>query len=169
MSAGARPNNSTILLVDDDDTLGQVLGKLLAREGHSVVRAGSVGQALEVARECRPALGLLDLCLPDGDGVELARRLEAEVGRFPLLLMTAYPVRLRDNPELARQFARVLTKPLDFDELRRAVDAGLTSPVPAPAAQPVATPAVVQGPALLSQPPAQDRDAGPAQAGGLAH
>jgi hypothetical protein len=37
--------------------------------------------------------------------------------------MTAYPLRLREHPELAADFARVLTKPLDLAELRRAVEA----------------------------------------------
>jgi CheY-like chemotaxis protein len=87
-------STSTILLVDDDEVLSQVLRRVLTRDGYNVVEAGSVAQALERVREQRPALGLLDLRLPDGDGVDLARQLEQQVGRFPLILMTAYPLRL---------------------------------------------------------------------------
>src|SRR5579884_918383 len=95
---------STILLVDDDEVLSQVLRRVLTRDGYNVVEAGSVDQALQQAREHPPSLALVDLRLPDGDGVDLARQLEKQVGRFPLILMTAYPLRLRDQPELAKGF-----------------------------------------------------------------
>jgi cobalt-zinc-cadmium efflux system membrane fusion protein len=138
---------STILLVDDDEVLGQVLQRVLAQQGWTVLQAGTIAEALQKAREQRPDVGLLDLSLPDGDGVDLAAQLEAEVGRFPLLLMTAYPLRLRDHPELARRFRRVLTKPLSLEELRQAVEAALAAPAvetPAPAEThaPAAAPAV---------------------------
>ncbi len=118
----------TILLVDDDEVLRQVLRRVLTRDGYQVTEAGSVAQALERARELPPSLGLVDLRLPDGDGVELAERLEKEIGRFPLLLMTAYPLRLRDQPELTRAFKHVLTKPLNLGELRQAIASSLGVP-----------------------------------------
>lgn len=125
----------TILLVDDDEVLNQVLRRVLTRDGYTVVVAGSVAEAMERARAQRPALALVDLRLPDGDGVDLARMLPQQVGRFPLILMTAYPLRLRDQPELARGFAHVLTKPLDLEELRRAIASSLgTRVLAAPAA-----------------------------------
>jgi cobalt-zinc-cadmium efflux system membrane fusion protein len=135
---------STILLADDDETLCRVLRRVLTQQGHRVMEAHTVAQALEAARGQKPDLGLLDLRLPDGDGVELARRLADEGGRFPLVLMTAYPLRLRDHPEMAADFARVLTKPLNLQELRQAVDAALTAAPPAPH----------DGPAAAAAPPA---------------
>jgi cobalt-zinc-cadmium efflux system membrane fusion protein len=118
-------SDAAILLVDDDTVLSQVLRRVLSRQGYAVIEAGSAAAALEMARQHRPRLALIDLCLPDGDGVELARRLEQEIGRMSLVLMTAYPLRLRDEPELAAGFAHVLTKPLDLDELRRVVHQAL--------------------------------------------
>ncbi|HWG44303.1 MAG TPA: response regulator [Gemmataceae bacterium] len=122
---------ATILLVDDDEVLSQVLRRVLTRDGYTVVEAGSVAQALERAREQPPSLGLVDLRLPDGDGVELAQKLQQQIGSFPLILMTAYPLRLRDQPELARGFAHVLTKPLNLEELRQTIETslGATAPV----------------------------------------
>jgi cobalt-zinc-cadmium efflux system membrane fusion protein len=119
---------ATILLVDDDETLSRVLRRVLGQQGYTVVEAGNVQRALQVARETPPQLGLLDLRLPDGDGVELARKLTEQGARFPVILMTAFPLRLRDQPELARQFFRVLTKPLNLQELRQAIEAALTEP-----------------------------------------
>jgi cobalt-zinc-cadmium efflux system membrane fusion protein len=122
-------SGSTILLVDDDEVLSQVLHRVLTRDGYTVVQAANVAQAVARAREQPLSLGLIDLRLPDGDGVELARQLKQQVGRFPLILMTANPLRLRDEPELVKEFAQVLTKPLDLDELRRAIETTLATPV----------------------------------------
>ena len=69
---------ATILLVDDDEVLSQVLRRVLTREGYDVIEAGNIAQALEAARLHPPLLGLLDLSLPDGDGIELAKKLRAE-------------------------------------------------------------------------------------------
>jgi CheY-like chemotaxis protein len=63
--------------------------------------------------------------LPVTDGVELARQLRKEHPGIHLILMTAYPLRLRDQPSLALEFDQVLTKPLGLAELRRAVDSTL--------------------------------------------
>ncbi len=118
---------ATILLVDDDEVLRQVLRRVLTREGYDAIEAGSVAEALERARQQPPALALIDLRLPDGDGVEVAQQLSQQIGPFPFLLMTAYPLRLRDQPELARAFDKVLTKPLNLDELREAIASSLAT------------------------------------------
>jgi len=122
-----------ILVVDDDEVLGQVLTRVLTRDGRTIVPATTMAQALEAARRTHPRLALLDLCLPDGDGTDLARELQREFPDIPLILMTAYPLRLREHPELTEPFTRVLTKPLNLQELRQAVDAALTDgAAPAP-------------------------------------
>jgi len=117
----------SILVVDDDEVLSRVLSRVLTHENHTVWRAGSAGQARSMAKKYQPRLALLDLCLPDEDGIALARQLRAEHPDLVLILMTAYPLRLREQPELGAAFARVLTKPLDLTELREAVDASLAS------------------------------------------
>jgi len=144
---------STILLVDDDEVLRQVLRRVLTRDGYNVVEAGSVAQALERAREQTPSLGLVDLRLPDGDGVELAQQLQKQVGRFPLILMTAYPLRMRDQPELAKGFAHVLTKPLNLEELRQAIETGLgATPKREERKEPLSATRQVEGHETLSLP-----------------
>jgi cobalt-zinc-cadmium efflux system membrane fusion protein len=110
-----------VLVVDDDEMIGNVLSRVLDREGYSVVLAKSPAEALELADEAAPNVALLDLCYPDGDGVQLASDLHARHAGLPLILMTAYPVRLTEQPELARAFARVLHKPIDINVLRRTV------------------------------------------------
>jgi CheY-like chemotaxis protein len=118
----------TILIVDDEEILGQVLGRVLTRQGYQVVRTTNVAGGLALAQGHRPDLALLDLSMPDGDGVDLARQLQAAFPRMPLVLMTAYPLRLRERPELAERFVRVLTKPFDLTALREALDTALGQP-----------------------------------------
>ena len=123
MAAGSK--SRTILVVDDDEVIGNVLTRVLERDGYEVQRATSPGGALELARREAPDIALVDLCYPDGDGVELAGQLRASYGDLPLVLMTAYPVRVRERPELSRVFDRVLSKPINLDELRQALNAAL--------------------------------------------
>ncbi len=125
----------TILLLDDDEVLRQVLRRVLSRQGLNVVEAGDLAQARQVLANQPCQVGLFDLCLPDGDGVELARELQEAGSSMPLILMTAYPLRLREQPNLAEKFTRVLSKPVNLQELRDAVDAAVAG---APAAAPLA-------------------------------
>jgi cobalt-zinc-cadmium efflux system membrane fusion protein len=123
--------NPTILVVDDDESIRQTLAKVLGREGLTVVTAGSVAEARSLVEGRRLDLGLLDLSLPDGDGVELAESLHARLPGLPLILMTAYPLRLRGRPELSERFVSILTKPVELPELRQALQTALQrSPAP---------------------------------------
>jgi DNA-binding response OmpR family regulator len=119
--------NQTILIVDDDEVLAQVLSRVLTRQGFTVCHASTAAQARRRVRDCNPGLALLDLCLPDGDGLELARDLRTDSPELPLILMTAFPLRLRYDPVGAEIFERVLTKPLNLKELREAVDSAITA------------------------------------------
>ena len=69
---------SYVLVVDDDQTFRRLAARLLASLGlGEVVEAGTVASALETAERLRPVAALVDVGLPDGDGVELAARLAA--------------------------------------------------------------------------------------------
>jgi DNA-binding response OmpR family regulator len=111
-----------LLVVDDDVVLGEVLSRVLTRDGHSVILANDGVQAVQAARQHQPRLALVDLCLPDGDGVKLAEKLRLEHPDLLLILMTAFPLRVQDNPEIQRLFACVLTKPLNVKELRETIE-----------------------------------------------
>lgn len=74
------------LLVEDDDRMAHALGTALAQRGHSVRRVGRASDALQHAHEAE--FVLLDLGLPDLDGLELLRRLRA-LCSAPLIVVTA--------------------------------------------------------------------------------
>jgi DNA-binding response OmpR family regulator len=78
----------TILVVDDEPALGDVLAAYLAREGYAVVRAGDGRAAVEAARRERPDLVLLDLNLPELSGLEAFRQIRA-FADVPVIMVTA--------------------------------------------------------------------------------
>jgi CheY-like chemotaxis protein len=76
----------TALVVDDHASFRRLAGQLLAAAGYDVVgEADGVEAAVEAARRLRPALVLLDVMLPDGDGFEAADRLSDLAGTRVLL------------------------------------------------------------------------------------
>jgi len=81
--------NEPILLVEDDLMLREGLSELLTGEGYAVTAAASAKAAREAVGEGNPALILLDVGLPDGNGVELCREWRAEGRTLPILFLTA--------------------------------------------------------------------------------
>jgi DNA-binding response OmpR family regulator len=76
-----------ILVVDDDQLLRRSLKYRLDHEGYAVTTAEAGEQALSFARRDRPDLVLLDIGLPDRDGLEIARTLQREID-VPIILLT---------------------------------------------------------------------------------
>lgn len=83
---------TTVLVVEDDPAISRPLTRALEREGHDVVTAGSGRQALQVLDapdHLDVALVILDLGLPDFDGLEVCRRVRAAGRDLPVLMLTA--------------------------------------------------------------------------------
>ncbi|MEO5986672.1 MAG: response regulator transcription factor [Candidatus Limnocylindria bacterium] len=83
-----RPASSTVLVVDDDPKIRDLLRLYLTRDGYRVLEAEDGPGALDMAREQRCDLVLLDVMLPGIDGLEVCRRLREETDT-PILLLTA--------------------------------------------------------------------------------
>jgi two-component system, OmpR family, response regulator MprA len=77
-----------VLVVEDDEQITDVLRRTLRQEGHEVRSSADGAGALRAAEEFVPDLVILDLGLPDLDGVEVCRRLRAE-SDVPILILTA--------------------------------------------------------------------------------
>lgn len=82
---------STILVVDDDPTCRELLRRLLPRAGHTVVVATNGRDALNALAEHTPQLILLDLAMPQMDGLSFLRRLREtpQFKELPVILCTA--------------------------------------------------------------------------------
>jgi len=109
----------TILLVDDDQELRTLFGRVLRRGGYYVIEADSGVNGLEMARKHLPDLILSDINMPGGDGVSLLRDVrrdpELKSRQFVFLSGTTDLVSLRNSiEERADDF---LTKPVSFQVL----------------------------------------------------
>jgi DNA-binding response OmpR family regulator len=82
-------NGSRILLVEDDEDIGAELVQALTSHGHRACLARSGGEALSAVTAERPDLVLLDLGLPDIDGVALCRRLRVAAPDSVIVVLTA--------------------------------------------------------------------------------
>lgn len=78
-----------ILVVDDEENILQLIVMYLEREGFQVITAADGRAALELAEAKRPALMILDIMLPELDGLEVCRRLRAADNPLPILMLTA--------------------------------------------------------------------------------
>ena len=78
-----------VLVVDDENTLSELLSMALRYEGWEVRTAADGLTAVRLAREFRPDAVVLDVMLPDIDGLEVLRRLRADTPLVPVLFLTA--------------------------------------------------------------------------------
>jgi two-component system OmpR family response regulator len=78
-----------VLVVDDEPSLAELLASVLRYEGWNVLVAANGADAVRTAREFRPDAVVLDIMLPDFNGVEVMRRLRAEIPQVCVLFLTA--------------------------------------------------------------------------------
>ncbi|AJZ86344.2 response regulator transcription factor [Streptomyces sp. AgN23] len=86
-----RPDGSPVrvLVVDDESALADLLSMALRYEGWEVRTAGDGGEAIRITRELRPDAVVLDVMLPDMDGLTVLGRLRRELPDVPVLFLTA--------------------------------------------------------------------------------
>ena len=113
-----------ILIVDDDKNLLEVIKYNLVNEGYSVVLADDGTQAVEMARQEKPDLILLDIMLPGIDGFEVCRILRNEMS-VPILMLSAKIDEIDKVVGLELGADDYITKPFSVRELVARVKASL--------------------------------------------
>ena len=138
-----RLSKATILVVDDEVSLRQLLVRQLRNEGYQVLEAGYGMEALDVARTSPEPIHLVlsDIRMPGMRGTELARRLVAEHPEVRVVLMSAHPVDELTSVRDSRGVITVLSKPFDGQTMLALVNLVLGTP-------PVAADPSTAGPAL---------------------
>ncbi|GAB4534437.1 MAG: response regulator transcription factor [Anaerolineales bacterium] len=81
--------DALILLVDDEPNITRLARMYLTQEGFQIIEARNGTQALEMIEHYRPALVVLDLMLPEMDGLTVCRRLREQGNPIPILMLTA--------------------------------------------------------------------------------
>src|SRR5204862_2383207 len=82
------PTTETILVVEDEDSISSFVAAYLRKDGFDVLSTASGREALRFVKSKQPSLVILDLMLPDLDGLEVCRRIR-ETGDLPILMLTA--------------------------------------------------------------------------------
>ncbi len=107
-----------ILVVDDQPINVQLLKRKLEREGMEVVTASNGQEALTATRETRPDLILLDVMMPDMDGIQVCQQLQADpdTKAIPVIFITARTSKDAKLEGLNVGAVDYITKPIDLDE-----------------------------------------------------
>src|SRR5512135_3791249 len=128
-----------VLLIDDDKRLTTMVGDYLRGNGYEVDTAGSLGTGRDRLHTTAYDALVLDLMLPDGDGLDLTRELRADprLKRMPLLMLTARGEPLDRVVGLELGADDYLPKPLEARELLARLKALLRRARPEPAAEDV--------------------------------
>jgi DNA-binding NtrC family response regulator len=122
---------ATILVVDDELGIRALLSEILADEGHSVELAENAAQARACRDRMRPDLVLLDIWMPDVDGITLLTEGGASaLLTMPVIMMSGHGT--IDTAVEATRFGAIafLEKPITLQKLLRAVEQGLAKPAP---------------------------------------
>lgn len=117
-----------LLLVEDNARLSEIVAGGLAREGFEIDRVASVADGLSVLATTHFAAVILDLGLPDGDGLSIVHALRAQGSITPVLILTARQTvsdRVRGLEQGADDY---LAKPFAFEELAARIRALLRRP-----------------------------------------
>jgi CheY-like chemotaxis protein len=128
--AFATPGIKRILLVEDDLSVGTGLEELLNSEGYEATWVKAAGDACAAARRTRPHVAIIDVNLPDGNGVDLIPLLRAEHADLPIVFSTGH-VELDLSHETNR--IEALMKPYELNDLLLAIGR-VTAPAPEAAA-----------------------------------
>jgi two-component system cell cycle response regulator DivK len=112
-----------VLLVEDNARNMKLLRDVLRARGYHTLEASTGGQALTLAIEHRPAVVLIDIRLPDMDGVEALRRLRTDERTTSIAVLAVTAQAMKGDRERFREagFDGYLSKPIDIDELLAAV------------------------------------------------
>jgi DNA-binding response OmpR family regulator len=121
-----------VLLIEDDPVIGPSLRRTLAAAGNEVLLACTAAEARLVAEHRRPDLVLLDLGLPDGDGVDLCRELRARHPACTIVILTARTEEVDVVIGLDAGADDYLLKPFRPTELVARIRAHLRRAAPAP-------------------------------------
>jgi DNA-binding NtrC family response regulator len=121
------PVKSVILLVDDQDTIRFFLEKTLKQEGYEAVTARTGAEAVAKAREVVPDLVLLDLKLPDMDGLEVLRRIKEIFPEIGIVMITAFGDVETAVTAMKNGAYDFVSKPINLDQLLMVIRKGLES------------------------------------------
>lgn len=123
MEAITKLKSKTVLVVEDEASVRELVGEVLQRNGYEVLKAENGRQAMRLACHSDSIeLVLTDLEMPDVTGIELADRLRASQPRLKILLMSGYSQSLLSDRGVLKPGTALLEKPFNTTTLLRKVN-----------------------------------------------
>ena len=118
---------STILIVEDNEKNMKLVRDILRHRGHETVEAATGEEGVRLAIERRPDLVLMDIQLPDIDGIAALGRIRAEraLDRMPVLAISASVMPDEQQKIVASGFDAFITKPINLKTFHEAVQRAL--------------------------------------------
>ena len=113
--------NAKILVVDDDENIRKTIKTILEDEGYVVDLAATGTEAIEKTQKTAYNLALLDIRLPDMEGVELLKRMKEAVPRTRKIMVTGYPSMQNAIAALNKNADAYLVKPVNVEKLLNTV------------------------------------------------
>jgi DNA-binding NtrC family response regulator len=114
-------NETRILIVDDDDTIRSTMKAILEDEGYEVDLAASGKEGVQKAKDTTYNIALLDIRLPDMEGVELLKLMKPAVPRTRKIMVTGYPSTKNAIEALNKNADAYLIKPVDIEILLKTI------------------------------------------------
>ena len=109
--------NVKILIVDDDENIRNTMKAILEDEGYIVDLAASGAEAIQKTKKSAYNVALLDIRLPDMEGVELLKLIKDTVPRTRKIMVTGYPSMQNAISALNKNADAYIVKPVDIEKL----------------------------------------------------
>ena len=121
---------SLILIVEDNEKNLKLVRDVLRYKGYRTIEAMTAGEGLRLAREEHPRLILMDIQLPDFDGITALKRLREEEGTRVVPVLAVSASAMPDDQEriLASGFDGYITKPIDIKSFVEAIERHIGKP-----------------------------------------
>lgn len=111
------PSNTNILLVDDEIDFLEVTAKRLIRRGYTVSTSPDCGQGLEIIKNSDIDVVILDVLLPDTNGIQCLKEMKANQPGIVVILLTGHASIEAGLRSIEYGAADYCLKPVDFEEL----------------------------------------------------
>src|SRR5437773_3457378 len=120
-----KTENHRVLIIDDERPVLMTLEALFKRHGYQVDAVPTASQGLKLLKSKSPTLVLLDLQLPDADGLEMLERIKTELPQIQVIILTAHDSLHNAIESIKRGAYHFISKPYAPEELLSLVDKAL--------------------------------------------
>ena len=129
MVEGGTAAAGTVLVVDDDSAISDLINMVLSRDGYRIFIAGNGQEGIKMAREVQPNLVLMDITMPDMDGYEATRQMKSDpkLQNIPVIFLTGKSASEDGGRAFATGGLTYMRKPFTNQQLRDLVTLAMQS------------------------------------------